>query len=96
MAPILALALVALASQAAAPAARPGTLEATLDRSRRERRPVRLHVGGQALEAQVVRLLPDAVEVRRPDRTRLLVRLDRIASAVLEGTARPQPGGPAR
>lgn len=103
MAPILALALLAIPgpglparSLPSVPGIREDALQATLARSRRERRPVTLRVGGQPLSAQVLRLLPDAVEVRRPDRSRLLVRLDRIESAVLDDPADLKPGGPSR
>jgi hypothetical protein len=55
-----------------------------LETGRRERRPVRLRVQGRELEVRVVRLQEAAVEVRRPDHSRLLIRLDRIEAAALQ------------
>ncbi len=81
---ILALLLV-LAPQAA-PAETPDSgqgLRRVLEAGRKERRPVRLRVHGRDLEVTVVRLQDAAVEVRRPDHSRLLIRLDRIEAAAL-------------
>ncbi len=69
---------------AVAEAQRPGAdLRGVLEAGRRERRPVLLRVHGKDLPVTVVRLQEAAVEVRRPDHSRLLIRLDRIESAAL-------------
>lgn len=58
------------------------SLRPILEASRREHRPLVLRVRGQAIPGVVVRLQEASVEVRRPDHTRLLIRLDRLEAAV--------------
>lgn len=84
------LALLLLASPpAAAPApvrevhAPAAAFRPVLEAGRRDRRPVVLRVKGQDLSVTVVRLQEGAVEVRRADHSRLLIRLDRIEAAAL-------------
>ncbi len=61
----------------------PEALRSVLEASRRDHRPVVLRVKGQDIAAVVVRLQEAAVEVRRQDHSRLLLRLDRIETAAL-------------
>lgn len=85
------LLLALLATTAPDPAPGSGaSLRTLLEASRREHRPLMLRVRGQAIPGVVVRLQEASVEVRRPDHSRLLIRLDRLEAAVPLDAA---PGG---
>ncbi|MFN8012723.1 MAG: hypothetical protein U0P81_15245 [Holophagaceae bacterium] len=90
---LLLLALLTTTTAGAAPGAG-AALRPILEASRREHRPIVLRIRGQAIPGVVVRLQETSVEVRRPDHTRLLIRLDRLEAAVpldaASGAAAPE------
>ena len=92
------LALLAPAARAKAPvrpspensAVRTGTqanpgpaFQDLLELSLKEKKALTFRVKGQAFPGVVIRLFSASVEVRRPDRARVLLRLDRIESVAL-------------
>lgn len=76
--------LAAPAARAASATAEPATFRSIFEQSIREKRPLTIRVRGQAVSGIAVKVLETAVEVRKPDHARVLIRLDRIEAVALD------------